>query len=112
MDISEEIERLGKKSLQLNYDIYPASPWQVTQIALRHPQRTTTAGLRRGEIFTDFQECTATGTTTPTTCPSSAGWRFNGPALHGARTPEGRDTKERGARNFRHVAARGLPQGL
>ena len=36
VDISEEIERLGKKSLQLTKDVYASlSPWQVTQIA-RH----------------------------------------------------------------------------
>lgn len=39
VDISEEIDRLDKKSLQLAKDIYSQlSPWQVTQIA-RHPQR-------------------------------------------------------------------------
>jgi len=45
-DISEEIDRLGKKSLQLTKDIYASlSPWQVTQIA-RHPQAALHAGLR------------------------------------------------------------------
>ena len=39
VDISEEIDRLGKKSLQLTKDIYSSlSPWQVTLIA-RHAQR-------------------------------------------------------------------------
>jgi acetyl-CoA carboxylase carboxyl transferase subunit alpha len=39
VDISEEIERLGKKSLQLTKDRYASlSPWPVTQSA-RHPQR-------------------------------------------------------------------------
>ena len=36
VDISEEIDRLDKKSLQLTKEIYSSlSPWQVTQIARR-----------------------------------------------------------------------------
>ena len=55
VDISEEIGRLDKKSLQLTKDIYAnLSPWQVTQIA-RHPQRPYTLDYVN-EIFTDFQE--------------------------------------------------------
>ena len=55
VDISEEIERLDKKSLQLTKDIYThLTPWQVTQIA-RHPQRPYTLDYV-GEIFTDFEE--------------------------------------------------------
>ena len=43
VDISDEIERLDKKSLQLTKDIYShLTSWQVTQIA-RHPQRPTAA---------------------------------------------------------------------
>ena len=42
VDISDEIDRLGQKSLQLTKEIYASlSPWQVTQIA-RHPQRPYT----------------------------------------------------------------------
>src|SRR5438876_127169 len=55
VDISEEIDRLGKKSLQLTKDIYSSlSPWQVTLIA-RHPQRPYTLDYVN-DIFTDFQE--------------------------------------------------------
>ena len=55
VDISEEIDRLSKKSLLLTKDIYSGlTPWQVTQIA-RHPQRPYTLDYI-GEIFTDFQE--------------------------------------------------------
>src|SRR3954463_11067318 len=55
VDISEEIDRLGKKSLQLTKDIYASlSPWQVTQIA-PHPQRPYTLDYVN-EIFTDYQE--------------------------------------------------------
>ena len=55
VDISEEIDRLSKKSLLLTKDIYSGlSPWQVTQIA-RHPQRPYTLDYVN-EAFPDFQE--------------------------------------------------------
>ena len=55
VDISEEIDRLAKKSQQLTKDIYAKlTPWQVSQIA-RHPQRPYTLDYV-GEIFTDWQE--------------------------------------------------------
>ena len=55
VDISDEIERLGHKSLQLTKEIYAnLTPWQVTLIA-RHPQRPYTLDYVN-EIFTDFQE--------------------------------------------------------
>ena len=42
VDISDEIEQLGKKSQQLTKDIYSQlSPWQITKIA-RHPERPYT----------------------------------------------------------------------
>ena len=55
VDISEEIERLSRKSQQLTKDIYAKlTPWQVSQIA-RHPQRPYTMDYVN-EIFTDFHE--------------------------------------------------------
>jgi acetyl-CoA carboxylase carboxyl transferase subunit alpha len=55
VDISEEIDRLAKKSQQLTKDIYAKlTPWQVSQIA-RHPQRPYTMDYVN-EIFTDFHE--------------------------------------------------------
>ena len=42
VDISEEIDQLGKKSQQLTKDIYSdLTPWQITKIA-RHPERPYT----------------------------------------------------------------------
>ena len=39
VDISEEIDRLSKKSQQLTKEVYASvAPWQVYQVA-RHPQR-------------------------------------------------------------------------
>src|SRR5438477_6300533 len=55
VDISDEINRLGKKSLLLTRDIYSKlSSWQIAQVA-RHPQRPYTLDYIAG-IFTDFHE--------------------------------------------------------
>ena len=55
VDISEEIDRLSKKSQQLVKDIYSSlTPWQVTQIS-RHTQRPYAMDYIN-EVFTDFQE--------------------------------------------------------
>ena len=55
VDISEEIERLDKKSQLLTKDIYShLTPWQVTQIA-RHPQRPYTLDYIN-DLFTEFTE--------------------------------------------------------
>src|SRR5437016_13733338 len=55
VDISEEIDRLSKKSQTLTKDVYAKlTPWQVSQIA-RHPQRPYTMDYVN-EIFTDFHE--------------------------------------------------------
>src|SRR6476659_3471619 len=87
VDISEEIDRLSKKSLLLTKDIYSGlTPWQVTQIA-RHPQRPYTLDYI-GEVFTDFQELHGDRA------------RFNGQPCMVCGHQKGRDTKERGLRNF------------
>src|SRR5499426_96474 len=55
VDISEEIDRLQKKSQSLTKDIYAKlSPWQVAQVA-RHPQRPYTLDYIR-LLCTDFEE--------------------------------------------------------
>ena len=55
VDISEEIQRLQKKSQTLTKDIYAKlTPWQVAQVA-RHPQRPYTLDYINA-IFTDFEE--------------------------------------------------------
>ena len=53
LDISEEIERLQKKSKSLTKDIYAKlSPWQISQVA-RHPQRPYSLDYINA-LFTDF----------------------------------------------------------
>jgi acetyl-CoA carboxylase carboxyl transferase subunit alpha len=99
VDISEEIERLGKKSLQLTKDIYSSlTPWQVTQIA-RHAQRPYTLDYI-GECFTDFQELHGDRAFADDRSIVGGLARFNGQACVVLGHQKGRDTKERGLRNF------------
>ena len=106
VDISEEIDRLGKKSLQLTKDVYASlTPWQVTQIA-RHPQRPYTLDYV-GEIFTDFQELHGDRSFADDLSIVGGLARFNGQACMVLGHQKGRDTKERAARNF----GMALPEG-
>jgi acetyl-CoA carboxylase carboxyl transferase subunit alpha len=99
VDISDEIERLGQKSLQLTKEIYATlSPWQVTQIA-RHPQRPYTLDYVE-EIFTDFQELPGDRAFADDTSIVGGLARFNGQPCMVIGHQKGRDTKERAARNF------------
>src|SRR2546430_14440561 len=55
VDISDEINRLNKKSQQLTKEIYAKlSAWQIAQVA-RHPQRPYTLDYANA-IFTGFEE--------------------------------------------------------
>ena len=99
VDISEEIDRLTRKSLQLTRDIYAnLSPWQVTQIA-RHPRRPYTLDYV-GEIFTDFQELHGDRVYADDQSIVGGLARFNGAPCMVIGHQKGRDTKERAARNF------------
>jgi len=99
VDISEEIDRLGKKSLLLTKDIYSGlTPWQVTQIA-RHPQRPYTLDYV-AEVFTDFQELHGDRAFADDQSIIGGLARFNGQACMVIGHQKGRDTKERGLRNF------------
>ncbi|MCA0175305.1 MAG: acetyl-CoA carboxylase carboxyltransferase subunit alpha [Proteobacteria bacterium] len=99
VDISEEIDRLSKKSQQLTKDIYTQlTPWQVTQIA-RHPQRPYALDYI-AEIFTDFHEMHGDRTYADDLSIVGGLARFNGQACMVVGQQKGRDTKERAARNF------------
>jgi acetyl-CoA carboxylase carboxyl transferase subunit alpha len=99
VDITEEIDRLAKKSQQLTKDIYAdLSPWQVTQIS-RHPQRPYTLDYIR-EIFTDFRELHGDRHFAEDLSIVGGLARFNGKACMVLGHQKGRDTKERTARNF------------
>lgn len=99
VDISEEIQRLQKKSQTLTKDIYAKlSPWQVAQVA-RHPQRPYTLDYINA-IFTDFEELH--GDRAFADDPSIVGGlaRFNGQTVMVIGHQKGRDTKEKIYRNF------------
>ena len=99
VDISEEIDRLGKKSLQLTKEIYSSlTPWQVTQIA-RHAQRPYTLDYV-AEIFSDFQEMHGDRAFADDRSIVGGMARFNGQPCMVIGHQKGRDTKERGLRNF------------
>ena len=99
VDISEEIDRLSKKSLLLTKDIYSGlTPWQVTQIA-RHPQRPYTLDYI-GAICTDFEEMH--GDRAFADDPAIVGGlaRFNGRSVMVIGHQKGRDTNDKIYRNF------------
>jgi len=98
-DISEEIQRLQKKSAALTREIYgKLTPWQVAQVA-RHPQRPYTLDYAAA-LFSDFEELH--GDRSFADDPSIAGGlaRFNGQSVIVIGHQKGRDTKEKIFRNF------------
>jgi acetyl-CoA carboxylase carboxyl transferase subunit alpha len=99
VDISEEIERLQKKSQSLLKDIYAKlTPWQVAQLA-RHPQRPYTLDYIR-DMFTDFHELHGDRSFADDLSIIGGLARFNGQAVMVLGNQKGRDTKERTLRNF------------
>ena len=99
VDISEEIDQLAKKSQQLTKDIYSdLTPWQITKIA-RHAERPYTLDYVR-EIFTDFVELHGDRNFADDLSIVGGLARFNGTACMVLGHQKGRDTKERGLRNF------------
>ncbi|MEO8279654.1 MAG: acetyl-CoA carboxylase carboxyltransferase subunit alpha [Ideonella sp.] len=111
VDISEEIDRLGKKSLLLTKEVYAKlTPWQVTQIA-RHPQRPYTLDYV-AEAFTDFQELHGDRHFADDQSIIGGLARFNGQACMVIGHQKGRDTKERGLRNFGMARPEGYRKAL
>ena len=99
VDISEEIERLQKKSQALLKDIYARlTPWQVAQLA-RHPQRPYTLDYI-ADIFTDFHELHGDRCFADDASIVGGLARFNGQPVMVLGHQKGRDTRERTARNF------------
>ena len=111
VDISEEIDQLDKKSLQLTRDIYSdLSPWQITKIA-RHPERPYTLDYVR-DCFTDFVEMHGDRHFADDQSIVGGLARFNGNACMVIGHQKGRDTKERTARNFGMVRPEGYRKAL
>ncbi len=99
VDISEEIERLQKKSQSLLKDVYAKlSPWQVSQLA-RHPQRPYTLDYIH-DIFSDFHELHGDRAFGDDASIVGGMARFNGAPVMVLGHQKGRDTKERTLRNF------------
>jgi acetyl-CoA carboxylase carboxyl transferase subunit alpha len=98
-DISDEIQRLTKRSQSLTKDIYgKLTPWQVAQVA-RHPQRPYTLDYIQA-LFTHFEELH--GDRSFADDPSIVGGlgRFANEPCMVIGHQKGRDTKEKILRNF------------
>lgn len=99
VDISEEIDRLSKKSQQLTKDVYAnLAPWQVYQIA-RHPQRPQTLDYC-AEVFTEFTELHGDRHFADDAAIVGGIARFNGQSCMVIGHQRGADAKERTLRNF------------
>ncbi len=99
VDISTEIDQLSKKSQQLTKDIYSnLTPWQITKIA-RHAERPYTLDYV-GELFTHFVELHGDRHFSDDLSIVGGLARFNGAPCMVLGQQKGRDTKERGLRNF------------
>jgi acetyl-CoA carboxylase carboxyl transferase subunit alpha len=99
VDISEEIDRLQKKSDLLTKEIFSKlTPWQIALVA-RHEQRPYTLDYVR-EIFTDFHELHGDRSFADDQSIVGGLARFNGQSCMVIGHQKGRDTKERGLRNF------------
>jgi acetyl-CoA carboxylase carboxyl transferase subunit alpha len=99
IDIADEVDQLRKKSQSLLKDTYAKlTPWQVAMVA-RHPQRPYTLDYISA-LCTDFHELH--GDRTFGDDPAIVGGlaRFNGQPVMVIGHQKGRDTKERGYRNF------------
>jgi acetyl-CoA carboxylase carboxyl transferase subunit alpha len=99
VDISSEIDQLSKKSHQLTKDIYSdLTPWQITKIA-RHPERPYTLDYVN-EIFTHYVELHGDRHFADDLSIVGGLARFNGTPCMVIGQQKGRDTRERGLRNF------------
>jgi acetyl-CoA carboxylase carboxyl transferase subunit alpha len=99
VDISDEIQRLAKRSQVLTKEIYgKLTPWQVAQVA-RHPQRPYTLDYI-GMLFTQFDELHGDRTFGDDAAIVAGLARFNGEACAVIGHQKGRDTKEKILRNF------------
>ena len=99
VDISDEIERLQKKSSELAKSIYAKlTPAQVSQVS-RHPQRPYTLDYIAA-LCTDFQELHGDRHYADDHAIIGGVARFNGHSVVVIGHQKGRDTKEKLYRNF------------
>jgi len=99
VDISEEIQRLTKKSQALSKDIYAKlTPWQVAQVA-RHPQRPYSLDFI-GMLFSGFEELHGDRVFGDDQSIVGGMARFDDTPCVVIGHQKGRDTKEKILRNF------------
>ncbi|MGH8709317.1 MAG: acetyl-CoA carboxylase carboxyltransferase subunit alpha [Burkholderiales bacterium] len=99
VDISDEIQRLAKKSQALTKEIYAKlTPWQVAQVA-RHPQRPYTLDYV-GMLFTGYEELHGDRSFAEDASIVGGLARFDGLPCVVIGHQKGRDTKEKILRNF------------
>jgi len=99
VDISQEIQRLTKKSQSLTKEIYAKlTPWQVAQVA-RHPQRPYLLDYLPA-LFTHFEEFHGDRLFADDASIVGGLARFNGQSCVVIGHQKGRDTKEKILRNF------------
>ena len=111
VDISEEIDRLGKKSLQLDQGDLLQPDALAGDADRAPPAAALHAGLRQRDLHRLPGDARRPRLRRRPVDRRRAG-ALQRPGLHGARPPEG--PRHQGARpaQLRHGAARGLPQGL
>jgi acetyl-CoA carboxylase carboxyl transferase subunit alpha len=98
-EISDEIQRLTKRSQTLTKDIYgKLTPWQVAQVA-RHPQRPYTLDYVQA-LFTHFEELHGDRVFSDDASVVGGLARFHGEPCVIVGHQKGRDTKEKILRNF------------
>jgi acetyl-CoA carboxylase carboxyl transferase subunit alpha len=98
-ELSEEIQRLAKKSAALTREIYAKlSPWQVAQVA-RHPQRPYTLDYVQ-MLFGGFEELHGDRSFADDASIVGGLARFDGEPCMVIGHQKGRDTKEKILRNF------------
>jgi acetyl-CoA carboxylase carboxyl transferase subunit alpha len=99
LEISDEIQRLQKKSQALTRDVYgKLTPWQVAQVA-RHPQRPYSLDYIE-LLFSDFQELHGDRSYADDASIVGGLARFNGSSVMVIGHQKGRDTREKIQRNF------------
>jgi acetyl-CoA carboxylase carboxyl transferase subunit alpha len=99
VDISQEIERLSKKSRDLTKEIYAKlTPWQISKVA-RHPQRPYTLDYVN-LLCTDFEEIHGDRSFADDRAIVGGLARFNNQTVMVIGHQKGRDTNDKIFRNF------------
>src|SRR5919112_2067523 len=97
--ISQEIDRLSKKSRDLTRDIYAKlNAWQISKVA-RHPQRPYTLDYVNA-VCTDFEEMHGDRAFADDAAIVGGLARFNGRSVMVIGHQKGRDTNDKIHRNF------------